>query len=37
MKTLYFITGTSSGIGNALTNHILETENDVLVEGISRT
>ncbi|WP_338812125.1 SDR family NAD(P)-dependent oxidoreductase [Bernardetia sp. Wsw4-3y2] len=37
MKTLYFITGTSSGIGNALTNHILSTEKDVLVEGISRT
>lgn len=37
MKTLYFITGTSSGIGNAITNHILETENDVLIEGISRT
>ncbi|AFM04459.1 dehydrogenase of unknown specificity, short-chain alcohol dehydrogenase like protein [Bernardetia litoralis DSM 6794] len=37
MKTLYFITGTSSGIGYALTNHILSTENDVLVEGISRT
>ncbi len=37
MKTLYFITGTSSGIGNAITNHILATENDVLVEGVSRT
>lgn len=37
MQTLYFITGTSSGIGNALTNHILETESSVLVEGISRT
>ena len=37
MKTLYFITGTSSGIGNALTNHILSTDNEVLVEGISRT
>lgn len=37
MKTLYFITGTSSGIGYALTNHILSTENDSLVEGTSRT
>ncbi len=37
MKTLYFITGTSSGIGNALTNHILSTNQNVLVEGISRT
>lgn len=37
MKTLYFITGTSSGIGNALTNHILEKEENSLVEGISRT
>lgn len=37
MKTLYFITGTSSGIGYALTNHILKNENNVLVEGVSRT
>lgn len=37
MKTLYFITGTSSGIGNALTNHILSTDQNVLIEGISRT
>ncbi|WP_338763002.1 SDR family NAD(P)-dependent oxidoreductase [Bernardetia sp. ABR2-2B] len=36
MTTLYFITGTSSGIGYALTNHILSTENNVLVEGVSR-
>jgi benzil reductase ((S)-benzoin forming) len=36
MKTLYFITGTSSGIGYALTNHILETQTDLHVHGISR-
>ena len=36
MQTLYFITGTSSGIGNALTYHILENEQNTLVEGISR-
>jgi benzil reductase ((S)-benzoin forming) len=36
MKTLYFITGTSSGIGYALANHILENETDLRVHGISR-
>jgi benzil reductase ((S)-benzoin forming) len=36
MKTLYFITGTSSGIGYALTNHILANRKDLHVHGISR-
>ncbi|WP_375558756.1 SDR family NAD(P)-dependent oxidoreductase [Bernardetia sp. OM2101] len=36
MKILYFITGTSSGIGYALTNHILANQTDIHVHGISR-